>query len=159
MFTDLVKNLADKNNVQISKMLKDLNLADGSFNNWKNRNTVPSGTIVAKIAQYFNVSADYLLGLTDEPRPEYSPNDSKNVAITALLNDEGISLYIKLDEVDRAEIRGEMKVMLRAEKYSGAASIIETYSAAHGGQTDATPITAEESIEAERLAKEIEKNQ
>ena len=159
MFLDKVLGLITEKGISKNRFLMDIQISKNSIDNWEKRGNIPPGDIVAKIAQYFNVSADYLLGLTDEPRPEYSPKDSKNVAITALLNDEGISLYIKLDEVDRAEIRGEMKVMLRAEKYSGAASAVETYSAAHGGQTDATPITAEESIEAERLAKEIEKNQ
>lgn len=159
MFSELFTDLMEKAGVSAYKLSKDTNIPDSLLSNYKTGKKVPTSENLVKIAQYFNVSTDYLLGLTDEPQPEYSPNDSKNVAITALLNDEGISLYIKLDEVDRAEIRGEMKVMLRAEKYSGAVSTVETYSAAHGGQTDATPITAEESIEAERLAKEIEKNQ
>ncbi len=112
MFTDLVKNLADKNNVQISKMLKDLNLAEGSFNNWKNRNTVPSGTIIAKIAQYFNVSTDYLLGLTDSATPHAQQGE--------ILSDpehELLSGYRQLDESDQGEVRGYIKGMLNNDKY------------------------------------------
>lgn len=111
MFTDLVKNLADKNNVQISKMLKDLNLADGSFNNWKNRNTVPSGTIVAKIAQYFNVSTDYLLGLTDDTAP------NKRTSALSGSEHEMLSAYRQLDDSDQGEVRGYINGMLTKEKY------------------------------------------
>lgn len=41
----------------------------------------------------------------------------KNIDALNILNDEGIKLYKKLDMEDRAEIRGEMKGMLRADKY------------------------------------------
>lgn len=112
MFTDLVKNLADKNNVQISKMLKDLNLAEGSFNNWKNRNTVPSGTIIAKIAQYFNVSTDYLLGLTDDASPVKQMPDTLSGSEREML-----SGYRQLDNDDQAEVRGYIKGMLTKDKY------------------------------------------
>lgn len=44
-------------------MLSDLGLAKGLVSNWKKRGTVPSGDILLKIADYFDVSTDYLLGI------------------------------------------------------------------------------------------------
>lgn len=67
MFTALIENLAQENNILIKQMLEELNISAGAFSNWKKRKTVPSGTTVAKIAQYFNVTADYLLGISDSP--------------------------------------------------------------------------------------------
>jgi len=47
----------------------DLDLDKSSFFNWERRGTIPSGDVVAKIADYFHVSTDYLLGRTDDPSP------------------------------------------------------------------------------------------
>lgn len=113
MFTDLVQDLADANNIKIKNMLKDLNIAHGSFNNWKTRKTVPSGSIVAKIAQYFNVSTDYLLDLTDVPDKSYNmvKNDISDREQEILL------LCRQLDEIDQAELKGYIKGILSADKY------------------------------------------
>ena len=35
----------------------------------KSKSSTPSGATVAKLAHAFHVSTDYLLGLTDDPRP------------------------------------------------------------------------------------------
>lgn len=43
---------------------KDAGLAQGSLKNWKNGKSKPSLDAVSKIADYFNVSVDYLLGKT-----------------------------------------------------------------------------------------------
>lgn len=56
-----IEELRTKNNVSRSKMLKDLELNPNSIVNWMNRDCVPSGDVVAKIACYFNVTSDYLL--------------------------------------------------------------------------------------------------
>ena len=42
-------------------MLTDLHLGKNSFINWESRGTVPSGEVVTKIADYFDVTVDYLL--------------------------------------------------------------------------------------------------
>lgn len=42
---------------------------------YENGETEPDGQIVAKIAQVFDVSTDYLLGLTDDPNPKLKESD------------------------------------------------------------------------------------
>ena len=46
-------------------MIKDLSLAHGNVTNW-NKGAVPKGETLNKIADYFNVSTDYLLGKTEK---------------------------------------------------------------------------------------------
>lgn len=43
---------------------KTVGLAQGSIKNWKNNKSKPSLDAISKIADYFNVSVDYLLGKT-----------------------------------------------------------------------------------------------
>lgn len=48
---------------------KQLRLSQGTVGNWRNGRNKLSMEAIIKLARYFNVSADYLLGLTDERRP------------------------------------------------------------------------------------------
>lgn len=82
----------------------------------------PHVSSIIKIAQALDVSADYIiLGKT---------------RLGANNCDKGMALYKQLDEEDKAEIRGEMKQMLKAPKYSKNSKnddYIEI--AAYGGKT------------------------
>lgn len=63
-----IKQLCEERNVTITKLEADCGLGNGSIKKWQSRST-PSADKVKKIAQYFNVSTDYLLGITDIPTP------------------------------------------------------------------------------------------
>lgn len=67
MFLDRVLNLIEINKITKNKLLIDLKLSKNSFVDWSNRGTIPNGETLIKIADYFNVSTDYLLGRTDIP--------------------------------------------------------------------------------------------
>jgi len=69
MFLERVAALIASQKITRNKLLMDLNLDKSSFFNWERRGTIPSGDVVAKIADYFHVSTDYLLGRTDDPSP------------------------------------------------------------------------------------------
>lgn len=62
MFTDLIEQLATEKGIKIAQMLKDLELGQGTFSTWKKRGSIPNGEILSKIADYFGVTTDYLLG-------------------------------------------------------------------------------------------------
>ena len=66
MFHKNLDDLCKCNNISITKLLQVLNLSTSKGTAWKNGST-PNGETVAKIADYFNVSTDYLLGRTDCP--------------------------------------------------------------------------------------------
>lgn len=61
-FTENVLKLIEQNGISKNKMLKDLGMGTGTFATWQKRGTIPSGETLSKIAAYFNVSTDYLLG-------------------------------------------------------------------------------------------------
>lgn len=50
---------------QIAKLL---NISEGNISNWKKGTNIPSITILFELCQLLNISADYLLGLSDIPR-------------------------------------------------------------------------------------------
>ena len=45
----------------------DLEISDSLLGKWRNGKTVPSVTALSKLADYLNVSTDYLLGRDDVP--------------------------------------------------------------------------------------------
>ena len=61
MFFDIVQGLCDKSGISISKLALDLKISKSNVTNWKNGSS-PRADKLEKIAAYFGVSADYLLG-------------------------------------------------------------------------------------------------
>lgn len=66
MFLERIAALISSRGITRNKLLHDLGLDKNSFFNWEKRGTIPSGDVVAKIADYFGVSVDYLLGQEEE---------------------------------------------------------------------------------------------
>ena len=64
-FAERVLELINEKQISKNKLLTDLNLSKNSFVNWIERGTIPGGDVLAKIAEYFDVSVDYLLGLPE----------------------------------------------------------------------------------------------
>lgn len=62
---DRILELCSKNNIKIAKLEKETGLANGSVKKWKD--VYPSADRLQKVANYFNVSVDYLLGRTENP--------------------------------------------------------------------------------------------
>lgn len=61
-----IKELCDKNNISINKMLTESGAGARTYHNIL-AGSHPSTDKASKIADYFNVSVDYLLGRTDNP--------------------------------------------------------------------------------------------
>lgn len=60
-----IKELASDKNISLAEIERKLNLSNGIISTWKKGKA--SQDKISKIADYFNVSTDYLLGRTDNP--------------------------------------------------------------------------------------------
>lgn len=65
-FVNRVLQLIEEKNITKNKLLTDLGLSKNSFVNWLERGNIPNGDVIVMIAKYFDVSVDYLLGLSSE---------------------------------------------------------------------------------------------
>lgn len=63
---DKIKELADKQGISINTLEEKLGYGTNTLYRLKRSN--PSSKVLKEIADYFDVSADYLLGRTDNPR-------------------------------------------------------------------------------------------
>lgn len=69
---DRVQALCQNNGIAISELEKRLNLSNGAIGKW--RKSSPTAEKVAAVASYFDVSTDYLLGLTDVEKNVFKDN-------------------------------------------------------------------------------------
>lgn len=68
-FVEKIDMLLSEKGLSRNQFLSALSLSKNSFVNWTNRGNTPNGDILIKIADFFDVSSDYLLGKTDIKKP------------------------------------------------------------------------------------------
>ena len=73
--------------VTAKELSAKLEIGKNQFKYWADKGNTPSGETVSKLADYFDVSVDYLIGKTDDPSPQ-----QKKPALT--------ESQIDLDEID-----------------------------------------------------------
>lgn len=108
MFWERFNGLCNQRNSKPNPVAKEIGVSSGIVSKWKNLGTLPSGETLQKIADYFDCSVDYLLGRTASP----------SVGSAPAADSEETTLLMQLDLEDRAEVRGIMRQMLRADKYT-----------------------------------------
>ncbi|WP_242387291.1 helix-turn-helix domain-containing protein [Enterococcus gallinarum] len=62
-----ISELAKKHDKSLKEVAEELGLSRNAIYQWKTSS--PKAESLAKVAEYFNVSMDYLLGRTNEPNP------------------------------------------------------------------------------------------
>ncbi|MBQ7466955.1 MAG: helix-turn-helix transcriptional regulator [Clostridia bacterium] len=65
IFSERLKELRKERNISAKQLSKAINVSDAAIIRWENKQRIPSMENIYKIAIYFGVSADYLLGLKD----------------------------------------------------------------------------------------------
>ena len=64
-----MKLLREQHNLSQTDLAKILNISRQSYNFYENEKRDPDTTMLIRIADFFNVSLDYLLGRTNAPSP------------------------------------------------------------------------------------------
>ncbi|HFU4058621.1 TPA: helix-turn-helix domain-containing protein [Streptococcus suis] len=73
-----IKELADRQGISINKLEERLGYSRNTIYNLKTKK--PNAERIAEIADYFNVSTDYLLGRTDNPRIASDETAGSNIS-------------------------------------------------------------------------------
>ncbi len=66
MLSSRIKGLRTTHQLSQVELASALNVSKQSVSNWENDNILPSIEMLIKIAAFFHVSTDYLLGLDDK---------------------------------------------------------------------------------------------
>lgn len=67
MFSDIFKQLIQNSGITVYKISKDTGISESLMSQWKSGRQLPKYDSLNILADYFNVSGDYLLGRTDNP--------------------------------------------------------------------------------------------
>lgn len=105
MFYDVLSTLCSSRNTTVTAMLKELNISTSKGTAWKNGST-PNGEIISTIADYFNVTTDYLLGKDTSNKKDPASDDQIKFALfgTTEVDDE---LYEDIKKI--AKIHKQLK--------------------------------------------------
>ncbi len=85
MLNERIKELRQSYQLNQVELAKVLNVSKQCVSNWENDNVLPSIEMLIKIAKYFNVSTDYLLGLEDGNKISVKGLSDKEIAHIKLL--------------------------------------------------------------------------
>jgi transcriptional regulator with XRE-family HTH domain len=69
MFYDRFKQLCEEKGVSCNKAALDIGLSNATQTKWRKTGATPRGDTLDKIAAYFDVSTDYLLGKEEQKKP------------------------------------------------------------------------------------------
>ncbi|WP_332400867.1 helix-turn-helix domain-containing protein [Lactococcus laudensis] len=83
MFAERLKSLRKEQNLTQEKIAEKLNISRGSYAQWETERTQPSSKSLETLANFFNVSTDYLLGNTDNKNSTKFEDDLEESLNTA----------------------------------------------------------------------------
>ncbi|CVX98467.1 repressor protein [Streptococcus pneumoniae] len=114
---DRIRSLANDRKVTLAELERNLNFSNGSLRKWET--STPSGDKIEKIADYFNVSTDYLLGRTDNPiianKKEQFFFEGKEVDVEELASTAMRFNGKPLTEEDKKAIQNIIEIYLRKQ--------------------------------------------
>lgn len=96
-----VKELRENAGLSMEQLAAKLGVSKSRVNMWENSGTIPRGDVLIKLANYFKVSTDYLLGNDDE-----SAISPTNAQLSSLQRNLG-----KLNEADLNRAEGMLKAV------------------------------------------------
>lgn len=101
VFGTRVKDLREKEGLSMEQLATDLGVTKSRVNMWENNGTIPRGDVLVQLANYFNVSTDFLLGNDDN-----SEISKSNSQLSSLQRNLG-----KLNEADLNKAEGMLKAV------------------------------------------------
>ena len=98
MFYDVYQNLCKDIGKSATGVALELNIARSTVSNWKKTGTTPQADILQKVADYFNVSIDYLLEKENEKTSptESAEDETLEQLLNRLKNREEMKMLFKL---------------------------------------------------------------
>ena len=81
MVADRIKHLREKKDMTQTALAKKLNVTRSSVNAWEMGISVPSTSLIVDIARLFQVSTDYLLGISQTSSLDISGLNDREVML------------------------------------------------------------------------------
>lgn len=101
IFSQRLRQLRIEKNLTQDEFAKDLGYTRTAISAWEIGRNEPSNDDTVKIANYFHVTTDYLLGNTDVKDPGNSIDDILNESMIGISKED----FEKLSDEDKQELR------------------------------------------------------
>lgn len=101
IFSIRVKDLREKRGLSMEQLATQLGVSKSRVNMWENSGTIPRGDVLIQLANFFEVSTDYLLGNDDSTSISFV-----NPQLSSLQRNLG-----KLNEADLKKAEGMLKAV------------------------------------------------
>lgn len=72
IFSERLRLLRKQNNLTLEKLGVELNLTKQTISRWETSDRLPTLDTLCSLCEHLNISANYILGLSDEPEPLYT---------------------------------------------------------------------------------------
>lgn len=108
MFSTMFNKLLQERNKSAYEVAKSLDISQGLMNNYKNGIRTPTTANLIKIADYFNISVDYLLGRTNK---DYKP--PKNVYTLSDQEQSVIEFFRQLPKQDQQQVERYARLLVQ----------------------------------------------
>ena len=128
MFNTKLRELRNYKGITQAELAKHLDVTQQAVGRWEKAITSPDYETLKKLAAYFNVTTDYLLGLSDQPQGTGfqkellgdTTQDSHIVMTSNALGDSDTDdiqrRYSQLDEAGKAAVKNLMSIFENAKK-------------------------------------------
>lgn len=117
---DRIKALADTQKISIRRLEENIGFGNGTINRW--RKNTPGVDKLSKVADYFKVSTDYLLGRTDD-KTALSPKEMSDIGqladrmLDGLESENSVNFYGEpMSDEDKASLKAALLVALEMNK-------------------------------------------
>lgn len=127
-FFEVFNRLCNEKGMSPNAVCKALGLSNATYTKWKQEDSTPRQTTLIKVADYFDVPVDYLLGVEDQ-----------NAALMRVAIET-------LDEDTLAEQEKTLLAMFRTTSEEGRLRIIQAVMNIHDEEEKKSATTAEEVV-------------
>lgn len=101
-----IKYLREKSNLSQKEFAKKIGVSNTVLSRYESGDRKPDYEILQTIADYFEVSTDYLLGRTDKQEPTSTLQDDDEAEFQAFVNNPELQVWYKeLPKSDEEELR------------------------------------------------------
>lgn len=102
MIGNRIRELRSSKMMSQADLAKALHVSQQAITKWETGKSEPSSSVIEEMADYFNVSADYLLGMTEDKTPNVDL--SKNQKLIAYSIDPDVSDEERQDIIQMVKI-------------------------------------------------------
>lgn len=113
-YWDIIRELREDHNLKQIEVAKIVGMSQQQYSKYENGDSEPSISIIIKLADYYSVSVDYLLGVkkSDRTVEALKKNISSNYTVSNLISD-----VLSLDENGRIAVIDYIKLQKCWKKY------------------------------------------